>query len=160
MPTVKHYIIRPNCSMNWAVTIRLLGLIAIVLALIAIGFLLLGLWLVLPFLGLELVFIITAFYIVARQHRAFETIEISQYKIKIQQYRPLAIKTGAIQTFELNTMWAQIKIKPAQYRNHADKLFIISHGVALEVAAVLNEDERKKFAKELYHAVNTDMNCI
>ncbi len=49
-PTVKHYIIRPNCSMNWIVTIRLLGLIAIVMALIAIGFLILGLWLVLPFL--------------------------------------------------------------------------------------------------------------
>jgi len=99
--TVKHYVIRPNCSMNWPMTLRLIVIIAIVMLLIAIGFLTMGLWLVLPFLGLELIFIVVAFYIVSCNAKRIETIEISQYKIKIQQHRPLVSKARAIQTFEL-----------------------------------------------------------
>jgi uncharacterized membrane protein len=125
--------------MNWTVTVRLISLIAI-------GFSILGLWLVIPFFGLELIAIFVAFYIVSCNAKRLETIDISEYKITIKQHRPLAIKTREVQTFELDKIWARVLIKKAPYRNHADKLFIVSHGVQLEVASMLTEDERNKFA--------------
>jgi len=60
---------------------------------IAIGFISLGLWLVVPFLGFELVIITTVFYVVSCNAKRIETIEISninRWSVKPGRYKHLS----------------------------------------------------------------------
>ena len=61
--------IRPNCSLPWRGTVRFyLGIVIVSLG-IAAAFAMKGIWLILPFAGLEMVALGAALYIVARDGR-------------------------------------------------------------------------------------------
>ncbi|RMG33425.1 MAG: DUF2244 domain-containing protein, partial [Gammaproteobacteria bacterium] len=59
-------VIRPDRSLTWGQSLAFLGVMAVTLGLISLGFATLGYWLVLPFAGLELVVLAACSWRVAK----------------------------------------------------------------------------------------------
>jgi len=77
-------VIRPNCSLSWQRTVAVYCGICGVSLTIALGFALLGFWLILPFAGLELIALAIAFYLCAVRVNSREVISIQGATIAVQ----------------------------------------------------------------------------
>ena len=54
--------------------------------------------------------------------------------------------------------WAQVFIEPSHARLHSPRLYVRSHGRALEIGSDLDEDGRRHLATELRQALRYDAN--
>jgi uncharacterized membrane protein len=139
-----HFVIRPNCSLSWRGMIWVFAGISGVALATAVGFAMLGAWLVLPFAGLELLALAIGFYHCARRGAEREVIAIQGDTISIERgrYRPH-------QRYEFSRAWAQVYLKKARPRSYPSRLTIRSHGREVEIGAFLVEEEREWLAREL-----------
>ncbi len=76
---------RPNQSASWNENLLLLLLLSIPMLAIAIGFALLGAWLILPFAGVELLALAAALYRACRRQQFREVITVSDDSICVDQ---------------------------------------------------------------------------
>lgn len=76
-------VIRPNRSCSWNQSMLFLASISAVSLLIAIVFFVQGFWLILPFTGLELIILATAFYLVARGGQCCQVISVNGKTLKV-----------------------------------------------------------------------------
>ncbi len=121
--------------------------VAGVLGIISGAFSLLGLWLIFPFAGLELVTLGAAFYLCALRAQRCEVITIDQDNIEIFRGRK---KNG--ETWRFHRQWVHVRIEPASHAWYMSHLMIGSHGREVEVGIFLTEEDRHNLAKELRNA--------
>lgn len=121
--------------------------VAGVLGIIAGSFSLLGLWLIFPFAGLELIVLGIGFYLCALRAQRYEVITIDQDSVEIFRGR----KTNG-ETWRFHRQWVQVRIKPPLHAWYMSHLMIGSHGREVEVGAFLTEEDRRDLAKELRKA--------
>ena len=133
--------IRPNCSLSWRDTVRVFTVIAIVSVSIAVMFAWLGLWLVVPFTGLELMALGGVLYYCALRGQRLEVIQFDSDEGQVQH------SDGRRVTFQ--RYWARAHLLPPRHRHDNSRLLIGSHGRTVEVGACLNETERKELATRL-----------
>ena len=137
-------VIRPNCSLSWCRTVTVFCGFALISLSIALGFTLLGYWLILPFAGLELALLALALYVSAvRAHRR-EVISIEGATVSVQK--------GGRQPKEAMWFprgWARVILARPQRRGYPSRLLIRCHGREVEVGDCLNEDERHRLAEDL-----------
>ncbi|ABA59489.1 DUF2244 domain-containing protein [Nitrosococcus oceani] len=138
------FILRPNSSLSWRGMKAVFFAMTLVLVIIAGGFSLLGLWLIFPFAGLELLILGIAFYLSARRAQHCEIITIGQEEIEIFRGRET---TG--ETWKFHRYWARVRIELPPYAWHMSRLIIGSHGHEVEIGVFLSEEERLRLAKEL-----------
>lgn len=143
-------VIQPNCSLSWQRTIWVYCGICFVSLTIALGFSLLGFWLILPFAGLELLALAIAFYSCAVRSRAREVISIRGTTVSIQKGRRVPQESTSFQRG-----WAQVELTPPPLRGYPTRLLIRSHGRAIEVGHCLNETERSRLAEDLRRWIQT-----
>ena len=142
-------VIRPNCSLSWQGTLSVFGSISLVSLAIALGFSLLGFWLVLPFAGLELGLLGYALWRCARRSHAREVISIQGSVIAVQRGCCMPEETTC-----LERNWAQVELARPEHRGYPSRLLIRSHGREVEVGGCLNEAERLQLAEDLRRWVN------
>ncbi len=118
-------------------------------AVIAVGFAVLGLWLILPFTGLELILVAVVFYRCALQAKDYEVIAIDDDEIIIKRGCRSPGESISFQRY-----WARVRLVPPERRNEATRLVVSSHGRSIEVGAWLNEFERKNLADDLSRLIN------
>lgn len=121
---------------------------AAVNAAVATGFSALGAWLVVPFAGLEVVVVGAALALVARQRSDYELVVVDDARLHIVRRAG-----GQRECVALSRYWARVSLARGNYGWYPSRLFIRSHGRAIEVGAWMTEDARKAFAHELAAAM-------
>jgi uncharacterized membrane protein len=111
---------------------------------VAIGLTIMGLWLVLPFAGLELVLVGYGFYLVARRCQQCEVIYIDTDTIKIEKGRHYPE-----QEWTLRRVCARVVLERCPKQWYPSRLMIQSHGQTVEIGHFLSENERQYLASEL-----------
>ena len=145
------WMLRPTRSMTWREARYFILLVAIVSFAIGGGFLVLGLPLVLPFSGVEVLAVGLAFYVVMRDGEKREVIRIAGDQI--------GVETGTHELenrFEFNRFWVRVELEKPRYRYHPTRLVVASRGRRLELGRFLTEGERKAFSGILINALETN----
>ena len=139
----KQITVRRNNSLSRLNSVKLLVVLATVALIVAVAFVHVGAWLVLPVAGGELLAFAYAFYLLNLHADDFETITIDNDKVVIEQ----CIYKASIKS-EFNRYWAQVNIR--KQASGVSGLFIGSHGKEVEFGrGFINEEQRVSLAKEL-----------
>ena len=146
------YMLGPNQSMTWRGLMTIYGVIVFFSMTIAIAFYSVGLTLILPFSGVELLALGVALYITAWRGGHREVIIIEDDKIIVETGR----KTPE-QRLEFQRHWARVILERSWNHWYPSRLLIRSHGRQTEIGRFLNEQERQGLAKELQSALHATL---
>jgi len=142
------FIVRPNRSLSWRGSVLFFLSLFLVSSVTAITLTLLGFWLVLPFAGLEMLVLAGGLYVVACRCHECEVISIGADAIRIEKGR------GAPrQHWTLGRVWARVVLERCPKAWYPSRLFIRSHGQAVEIGRFLGEEERQQLAAELIRSL-------
>ena len=142
------FVIRPNCSLTWRGNLWLLAGFCVVSFGIAGFFAFLGLWLVLPFAGLEMVALALALYLCAWRAQLTEVVWLDGDRLRIEIGR-----RGPEKQHEFDRHWVRVLLLPASAGFRRSRLMLRSHGRQLEIGACLPEEERRDLAAALRQAL-------
>lgn len=137
-------ILAPHRSATWHDNLCLVAAVALLALPIAIGWSLLGYWVILPLCGLELVALLLGLYWSNHALLAREVVTIDDDAITIE-----AGRRRVERRFELPRHWAQVALIPGRERTHPRRLIVRSHGRAIELGRFLTDDERDAAATQL-----------
>lgn len=133
---------KPNCALTANNKQKVLLLLTLMPVVIGISFAYLGAWLILPFVGLEIVALIYAFYYVNKHEADYESISIENDTLTIERCVGANIVTEVI-----NPYWA--KVVKHELANGELHLYLQSHGKETEVGSYLTRKQRELLAKQL-----------
>jgi uncharacterized membrane protein len=104
---------------------------------IAGGFAWLGFWPVLPFAGLELAALGTAFWVTQRRAGVRELVQVEEDRVTF-------LREGLGQSVEreFRRPWVRLELQRAPVGHWPSRLLLAAHGRSVEVGAFLTEDER------------------
>jgi uncharacterized membrane protein len=112
-------------------------------------FLLIGAWPVFGFLGLDVLLIYWAFRINYRAARAYEEVTVTTSELTVRKVS----HRGSVREWTLNPLWVRLE-RVAHEEFGIERLFLISHGRRLSIAACLGPDEKASFAGALSTALS------
>jgi uncharacterized membrane protein len=139
---------KPNCSLSQSGKVRVVLLLTVIPCCIAVGFGLLGAWLVLPFVGMEICALGYAFYYVNRHASDYESISIVGDSLLVERC------TGQhLSRYQLNPYWVNV-VKHEQ-ENGELRLGLRSHGKEIEVGRYLTRKQRESLAEQLQKRTGT-----
>jgi len=132
-----------NRSLSPAALLIFLALIFSNVSLIAIGFALIGAWLVLPFAGIEIAGLAAGFYFIAQRDCDFERLTIVGHTVCLEK-----VDRGTASRVEMNRAWAQLvcRTDPHARRCH---LALRSHGKEVVIGRLIDDEERLSWSREL-----------
>ena len=138
------FLIRPNCSLPWRETVQFyLGMVIVSFS-IAIAFAMKGMWLILPFAGLEMLALGIALYIVARRNMRWQMLNIHEDCVDIVE---CVNRTQNRSSFQ--RAWIRVYFEAAEIKGHPSRLLLGSHGRSTEIGEYLTEQEKRKLAQQL-----------
>lgn len=140
----RRIVLRPNASLTERQAWLLLAAVAMVMAAIATGFAMLGLWLVLPFSGAEWLLLAYCFKLSFRTCSLCEVIIITDALVLLEKGRNRPERTYRFQRAWVSLDWVKSPIK-----GHPSRLSFRLHGKETEVGRFLVESEREELAREL-----------
>ncbi len=143
--TCRTFEVRPNRSLSPEGMLVFFIAVALFSLLIALRFILLGVWLVLPFTLLELAVLGSSLYLFERRSRYSETIQISPDSILFIARSGVKV----LQECRFQTHWVKVVLQLDQHSWYPGKLLLQSHGHSIEIGACLTEDDRKAFAETI-----------
>ena len=139
--------ISPNYSLRGWNRIIFLGSLACICLSIGIFFLIMGAGLILPFAGLEVLIVLTCFYISFRWSQQKEIIYISNEKIKLEKGRLFKEKT-----------WEEFRsfvvLEVERDRHNSDEFCFQSKGKRFYFGSFLNDDDKLILKNELKRIIN------
>ena len=143
-------ILTPNKSTSWRFNMMVWLSLFFISLVISTAFLLKGLWLILPFSGLELLTVYLGLYFVTRQTTRTEVITFSEDRVMIQKGHK-----RCEHTWEYQRHWSKILVKQPAYRGYPKQIFIQSHGKELELGNFLNKTDKEELINNLKQLVYT-----
>ena len=123
------FILSPNCSISWRDLVIFYCFTCFVILAIGIFFTLQGLWLVLPFSGLEMMVLGAALYLTSRKVHRREIITLDQERVRVEKG-----VQKVDQSWEFATAGTRIFSEPGERRFAASRLILGAHGNYVEVA--------------------------
>ena len=111
-------------------------------------FLLLGAWPVFGFFGLDVLLVYVAFRANYRSARAYEEVTVTAAELTVRKVN----HRGGVREWTLNPLWVQLdRIVHEEFG--IERLFLVSRGRRLPIAAFLGPDEKASFARALANAL-------
>jgi uncharacterized membrane protein len=111
-------------------------------------FLLAGAWPVLGFCGLDVLLLYWAFRVNYRRAQAYEQVTVTSSELTVRQVS----HRGSICEWTLNPVWVRLdRVVHAEFG--IERLFLVSHGRRLAIAAFLGPQEKESFALALSAAL-------
>jgi uncharacterized membrane protein len=147
-PTLFSAIVTPHRSLSRA------GFIAVMAALGAISFaagmifLMIGAWPIFGFFGLDVLLVYLAFRANYRAAAAYEEISVTPSELKVRK----VTHRGAVSEWTLNPVWVKLD-RQVHEEFGIERLFLVSHGHRLPIAAFLGPQEKESFATALAAAI-------
>jgi len=145
------FVVKPNQAISWQSLVLVYTGIAAVIFIIGVSFYLIGLTLILPFSGIEILALGAAFYLTAWRGGIQEVIIINKDTIVIELGRH---QPASRETFQ--RAWARVVLERSWNSWYPSRLLIRSHGRQLEIGKFLNEQERQGLAIELSKALKNN----
>lgn len=133
---------KPNNSLTASQRVKLVAVLAIIPLLVAVGFVLAGMWMVLPFFGLELLALGYAFYYVNCHAGDYESIRIEDGCLVVER-RNLNYTSRDM----LNPYWVQVVMQDQPSREL--RLYLRSHGKELEIGRYMTSEQRAGLGAQL-----------
>ncbi len=145
------FVLSPNCSISWRELVLFYIFTCVVALAIGVFFTLQGLWLVLPFSGLEMLALGFALYLTSRKVNRKEVITLDQRRTRIEKGVQQIDKS-----WEFETPWIRLVDEPASRPGRPRKLAIGSHGNYVEVGDFLDNSEKDRLAFQLKDCIIRD----
>lgn len=135
----------PNRSASWQQTKWLIALLGLVVAIIATGWLFAGVWVILPFAGLETALVAFLLYRVSKSTYQYQDIEITSHSIRVAAGKgeptlTLPRDSSHLAFYEGETQW------------HLPVLHLISDSATIEIGQFLNHADRHRLRRILADA--------
>ncbi|MFX1735790.1 DUF2244 domain-containing protein [Paraburkholderia sp. A1RI_3L] len=137
---LKDWTIRRNCSVSPRQFVGFYVSLALVSSAIAIMLLVKGVWLVLPFTGLELLVVGVAFVVYARHAVDYERIRLYPHRLVVEQ-----VSADELTQFEFNPRWVRVETGATP----REPVKLVSRGQTVAVGVHLAQYRRAQFAEEL-----------
>ena len=142
--TWQQWVFRHNCSLTPKQLVAWFISLWIVSTLIATGFLMAGLWVVIPFAGLEMLLVATAFLYYARHAADFDCVRISPGHLVVERSR------GSKQErFEFNPAWTRIEFE-GEYKS---PLVLKSRAVEIKLDRFIEDRLKHSLVRDLKLAI-------
>lgn len=139
-------IIKRNCSISPQDLLCVLALAMCVSLGIAAGFAYFGAWPVLPFAGIEMLALATAFYLNGRHAADYERIALAEERLVVE-----ASNAGRVERHEFNPRWLHLD---AQRFGRDLHLLLRSRGSELEIGRHLDMERRASLAERLRRSLS------
>lgn len=133
---------KPNSALTAVSKQKVIILLTVIPCVIGIAFCFLGAWLVLPFVGLEIVALAYAFYYVNRHEADYESISIDGDSLVVER----CIGENVTQQV-INPYW--VKVIQHELPNGELHLYLQSHGKVIEIGSYLTRKQRELLARQL-----------
>lgn len=141
------FVVQPNKNLNWNQSKWLFLFLASCIGLVALYFLSLGAWLILPFAGLEILIVGAAIYCQSCCAHSKEIIHIDATHVRVSDNR----------NHRADKCFHKAWLKIIQHRDpegwYPSRLLIGSHGEYIEVGKNLLEEEREILANNIRNAI-------
>lgn len=141
---VFRYVLRPNRSLSTRGMIWFVAGVGALALFIAVRFVLLGAWIVLPLTIAEIIVLGIAFYLVARSGRRCEIIDVNESEMRV-----IRDNGYTQQEWHFQPYWVQVVLKPDPANWYPSRLYLRSHGKQLEIGNSLTDAERKQLSEDL-----------
>jgi uncharacterized membrane protein len=145
---IARFLIRPNSSLSWRGNRLFFASLCLLSFGIAGAYAAIGLWLVLPFAGLEMLVLGAVLYQCAARAERWEMISIDKDTVEIS-----AGRREVERRYNFDRHWARVILDPAAIRGYPARLLIRSHGREVEIGACLLDKERYTLAQALRRAI-------
>jgi uncharacterized membrane protein len=139
-PVLKDWLMKRNCSVSPRQFVLFYASLALFSLAIAFLLVLYGVWLVLPFTGIELLGVGVAFAVYARHAVDYERIRLFPNRLVIEQ-----VSAEQLTQFEFNPRW--VRIEPAA--SPRGQITLVSRGQTIMIGQHLAQYRRAEFANEL-----------
>jgi len=146
----KKFVVRRNQSLSWRGNKVFIFFVGILCFAIAIGFAIKGLWLILPFAGLEILALTVGLYLCCLRNRQQEVITIDNEKLVIEKG-----ENTPSETWVYDRAWLKLELHNPKYHGHSSKLLVRSKGKQTEIGECLTNEERHSLANSLVDVLNT-----
>lgn len=134
-------VLTPNCSISWRNLVIFYIVNCVVLLAIGLFFTLQGLWLVLPFSGLEMLALGSALYLTARKVYRQEVITLDRRHTRIEK----GIRQ-VVESWQFDTPWIRLIDEQPGGESRRRRLVLGSHGNYVEVGDFLDNPEKDRLA--------------
>lgn len=143
--TVTTLVVSPNLSMSWRANLLLVAAIAVVCIGSALVWAYLGFWMVLPFAGLEVLFVTICLYLTVRKLSIKEVITIGSEEIRLEwgMYEPQRSVT-------LPRHWSRLDYQCDDSPFEVGSLTVGAHGKHYPLGLGLGKDEKRTLYRELH----------
>ena len=143
-------LLRPNRSTSWRLSIFFIGFLALTCLSIGIAFAFLGATLILPFAGLEVIFISICVYLVLLNSYRQEVIVMTQDKLRIES--GIGKSKKIIEYFR---MWSYLLVERPRHPWYPAHIVVTSKGERVPVGDFLTEDEKEELVIGLETIINS-----
>lgn len=142
-PPTHQFILSPNSSLTWQQAKQVIAAVAAVELLIGGAFFWVGMSLVLPFSGLEVLVLAIAFYHCLLHGARREVVRVESDRVIVRKGRNRLDEERAFQR-----AWVRVNLI-AGAGWYPSRLTLRSHGQELEIGQFLTEEEREELATQL-----------
>ena len=137
-------LLRPNQSTDWKSSLIFILIIAFTCLTIGIGFAFAGATMILPFAGLEVIFVGICVYLVMKKTYKQEVITLTKETLKIEK------GGGSIdQVWEYFRMWSYVSVERPDHPWYPAHIVVTSKGERVPVGDFLTEDEKEDLVNNL-----------
>lgn len=147
-PKIFSAIITPHRSLRPTGFLILMACLGALSFISGVVFVSIGAWPVFGFFGLDVLLIYLAFRANYRSARAYEEVTVTASQLTVRKVNP----RGAVRQWTLNPLWVQLE-RIVHQEFGIERLFLVSHGRRLAIAACLNPAEKASFARALTGAL-------
>jgi uncharacterized membrane protein len=147
-PTLFSAILTPHRSLGATGFVIMMVLVGLVSFCAGMVFLLMGAWPVFGFFGLDVLLIYLAFRASYRAATAFEQISVTSSELRVRKVS----HRGQVSEWTLNPLWVRLD-REVHAEFGIERLFLVSRGKKLPIAAFLAPEEKASFAAALAVAI-------
>lgn len=148
-PTIFSAVLTPHRSLHSTGFVILMVVYGIASFASGIAFWLMGAWPVFGFLGLDVLLVYLAFRVNYARAAAYEEVTITPSALTVRKIS----HRGAVREWLLNPLWVRLERETIEEYG-IERLYLVSRGKQLTVAAFLGPNEKASFAKALTNALN------
>lgn len=149
LPKQQQFIVRRNQSLSWRGNKLFIYFMATISLGIAGMFALQGLWLILPFAGLEILALTIGLYMCSLRCRDQEVVTISDDVVTVEKGRQ-----NPKEAWQFERAWIKLELIKSPLQGHPSKLLIRCKGKETEIGRCLTNDERKGLSGSLAQALH------
>lgn len=139
-----HIVLSPNLSVRWRTNVIFLYIVCSFALIIGISFTLIGMWMILPFTGLEVIALVTVVYYVAHKCHRIEVIHVSNGQLRVERgYRKPQSNWSS------DLFWTRLIVSPQERPWHPLRIFLRGRDGQIEIGAFLNDDDKRILIRQL-----------